>query len=380
MKVLVLKANYFPVCGAGRLLETMLPHLDAKRVEPVLVEIATPGQPSSVHFVSPRTAHLQRHRIEWHGAKHSRSAIAALRDLIRTTGARGVYSHDMRCDLLCRLAGANRGLGVPWVAHVHGWVGRDGELRLRIFETIDRLCIRSANEVWVGSQCALRDVRRLLPTRVPLHCFENALDPATIGDAATRATQARIKLLLPKGAFAVGMHARLHLPKGHHLLAKAVLRCSHTNVHAVLLGYGDEEANLRKIAARPEAQGRIHVVGHQAPADTLATVAGLDMFVYASLRESLPLAVLEAMWLARPIVSSDVGDLSSVLEHGRAGILVQPHDVAAMACAIDVLAADPARRAALASRARELAVTRFAPQRLGIAITDAWQRLCGGPA
>ena len=331
-----------------------------------------------MHFTSSRLTHLQHHTIAWHGARRSRPAIAALRALIRTTGAAAVYSHDMRCDLLCRLAGARRGLGVPWVAHVHGWVGREGSARIRAFEFMDRMCIRSADEVWVGSQRAVADVRRGLPSRVTLRCFQNALDPAIVGDAAQQSAAARIALGLPAGAFAVGMHARLHPAKGHALLAEAVLRCAEKRVHAILLGYGDEEANLRRLAASPRAAGRIHVIGRQEPRDTLATVGALDLFVYASLRESLPLAVLEAMLLKRPIVSTDVGDVRSALDHGKAGVLVPPGDVPAMAAAIDALASDPAQRTALAARAYDIAKTRFSPARLGAEATAGFVALCGG--
>jgi glycosyltransferase involved in cell wall biosynthesis len=375
MRILVLKANYFPVCGAGRLLETVLPHWDSARMTPVLVEVATPGRPSSAHFASPRTAHLEHHRIEWRGARAGRPAVAALRALVRDRRADGVYSHDMRCDLLCRLAGGRRGLGAPWVAHVHGWVGRAGDLRLRLFELVDRLCVRAADEAWVGSARARDDVRRLLPARVPIRQFENAIDPADVGDVAARAGAARAALGLPAGAFLVGMHARLHRPKGHHLLAEAVLRCRTPNVHALLLGYGDEEANLRRLAAAPRAQGRIHVPGQLSPAATLALVAALDLYAYASLRESLPLAVLEAMLLERPIVATDVGDLASALEHGRAGVLVPPGDVDALAAAIDALAGDARRRSALGARAGELAHTRFHARNLGAAMTGAWEQL-----
>lgn len=170
------KANYFPVCGAGRLLETYLPHMDRTRVEPVLLEVATPAAPSSCHFTSPRTAGLQHLSLPWHGARRARPAITALRQLLREHRIDAVHSHDMRCDLLCRLAGGRSGLGVPWVAHVHGWVGRDGDLRLRLFEAIDRWCLRRACAVWVGSHRAAADVARGLPRRVPLRLLVNAID------------------------------------------------------------------------------------------------------------------------------------------------------------------------------------------------------------
>ena len=378
MKVLVLKANYFPVCGAGRLLETMLLHMDRSVVDPVLVEVQTEGQPSSCHFAARELAGLTHETIVWRGARHAAGAVHALRELVTKHGAKGVYAHDMRCDLLCRLSGARRGLGVPFVAHVHGWAGRAGDLKLRAFEFVDRLCVRAADEVWVGSQHAVRDVRAMLPRRVPLRCFENALDPTLAFAAQQRKAAARAALGLPLGAFAVGMHARLHHAKGHAVLAEAVLRCANKDVHAVLLGYGDEEAKLRELAALPRAKGRIHVIGQQRPEDTLASVAALDLYAYASLRESLPLAVLEAMAMGLPIVSSDVGDVASALGNGEAGALVPAGDAAALANAIDALAADPVRRAQLGRNAERQALSRFSPQRLAREVEAAWVAIHGG--
>jgi glycosyltransferase involved in cell wall biosynthesis len=173
------------------------------------------------------------------------------------------------------------------------------------------------------------------------------------------------------------MHARLHHAKGHAVLAEAALRCANQGVHAVLLGYGDEEAKLRELAALPRAKGRIHVIGQQQPVDTLASVAALDLYAYASLRESLPLAVLEAMAMGLPIVSSDVGDVASALGHGEAGVVVPPGDVTALANAIDALAADPVRRADLGRNAERAARSRFSPQRLAREVESAWIALRG---
>ncbi len=372
MRILVLKANYFPVCGASRLLETYLAHIDPGLVEPVLVEVATEGRPSSAHFMSPRLAHLRHVTIPWRGASHARGPVDRLRGLVRELGIDGVNSHDMRCDLLCRLAGGGAGLGAPWVAHVHGWVGREGTLRLRLFEALDRWCVRAADEIWVGSTRAERDVRRGLPARVPVRMLLNAVDPASVAGAAENAARARASLNVAPDVLLVGMHARLHKPKGHHLLAEAVLRCGNPRVHAVLLGYGDEEAALRKLAASPRAGGRIHVPGRLTPEETLAHVAALDIYAFASLRESLPLSVLEAMLLARPIVATAVGDLPAVLDEGRAGVLVPPGNVDAMAVAIAALATDPSTAAALGRRAADVARSRFAPERLARDMQESW--------
>jgi len=69
-------------------------------------------------------------------------------------------------------------------------------------------------------------------------------------------------------------------------------------------------------------------------------------------RDGLPNVVLEAMASGRAIVASDVGAIASAVRHADTGLLVPARDEAALASALDYLAADAALRAALGTRAR----------------------------
>jgi glycosyltransferase involved in cell wall biosynthesis len=65
------------------------------------------------------------------------------------------------------------------------------------------------------------------------------------------------------------------------------------------------------------------------------------------------------MFARRPIVATDVGEVRSALDDGRAGALVAPEDPAALAAAIDALLTDPDRARALAARARDRAIAEY---------------------
>jgi L-malate glycosyltransferase len=60
------------------------------------------------------------------------------------------------------------------------------------------------------------------------------------------------------------------------------------------------------------------------------------------LSEGLPLALLEAMFAACPIVATDVGQVRAALAHGTAGIVVEAGTAAALASALDRLLSNPA--------------------------------------
>ena len=67
--------------------------------------------------------------------------------------------------------------------------------------------------------------------------------------------------------------------------------------------------------------------------------------------ESFGLVALEAAACGIPVVSADVGGLSSLVEHGRTGFLVSGRDPADYAARIDELLADPLRRAEMGAAA-----------------------------
>ena len=61
-----------------------------------------------------------------------------------------------------------------------------------------------------------------------------------------------------------------------------------------------------------------------------------------------------------PVVASAVGGLKEIVEDGRSGFLIEGRDPARYAAAVRRLIADPAQRAAVVARAREVVAERFA--------------------
>jgi glycosyltransferase involved in cell wall biosynthesis len=88
-------------------------------------------------------------------------------------------------------------------------------------------------------------------------------------------------------------------------------------------------------------------------------LAAADLFVLPSLVEGLPLAVLEAMHAAKPVVATAVGGVPEAITSGVNGVLVPPNDVTALADAIAHLSSSSQHRAALGERARATAAERF---------------------
>jgi glycosyltransferase involved in cell wall biosynthesis len=93
--------------------------------------------------------------------------------------------------------------------------------------------------------------------------------------------------------------------------------------------------------------------------DIPSVTAALDVAVLPSYREAQGLSILEAMALSRPVVASNVGGIPEMIENGETGLLVPPHDAAALGDAIARLLTDHPYADTLARAGHDLVYERF---------------------
>lgn len=110
---------------------------------------------------------------------------------------------------------------------------------------------------------------------------------------------------------------------------------------------------LRVIVERANL-GNVHFLGPTS--DVASILSATDIYVCSSVAEASPIAVWEAMSMARAIVSTDVGDVRRFLVNGVAGYVVPPRSSEDLAKAVGLLVADAELRAQFGRKAREVAL------------------------
>ena len=136
------------------------------------------------------------------------------------------------------------------------------------------------------------------------------------------------------GSQIVGVVARLEPEKGHPTLVEAwpkVLRAV-PDSYLLIVGEGSRRDALEAQARELRIAHRVVFTGRRD--DVPAVTAARDVAVLPSYREAQGLTILEAMALSRPVVASDVGGIPEMIEDGKTGLLVPPHDADALAAAI----------------------------------------------
>jgi len=124
------------------------------------------------------------------------------------------------------------------------------------------------------------------------------------------------------------------------------------------------------------AEGVVEVAGPST--DIPGEYARAHIAVLPSYREGLPKSLLEAAAAGRPMVATDVPGCREICREGETGLLVPPRTVKPLAAALEKLAADPALRARLGSRAREIAIAEFAEEIVVRETLDLYRKLLSG--
>jgi glycosyltransferase involved in cell wall biosynthesis len=123
-------------------------------------------------------------------------------------------------------------------------------------------------------------------------------------------------------------------------------------VGLLVCGDGPERNTLEKLARDLRLMDRIHFAGQKNRKETLALMAGCDIFVLNSTYEGLSHVILEAMNLGLPVIATSVGGNPELVKNGETGILLKEGDPEALRSAILQLLRSPEMLQAMRERTK----------------------------
>lgn len=208
----------------------------------------------------------------------------------------------------------------------------------------------------------LTDVDRLDTSR-NFHVIYNGADPARVEPTGH---SLRDELHLPAGALLIGMVGNFYRdPRKDQLTVCRALPsvfAQFENAHCVFAGSVEPGAENKRAAcerfcAEHEITDRVHFLGGRS--DIPDILAALDVFVFSSLHEGLPLAVSEAMLAGVPMIVSDIEPLLEVTGEGEYAEVFPVGDENVLAEKLTGLLHNASKRSDLATRAHEFALAHF---------------------
>jgi glycosyltransferase involved in cell wall biosynthesis len=159
--------------------------------------------------------------------------------------------------------------------------------------------------------------------------------------------------------------------KGHEYLIRACgrLKARGLNFKCIIIGRGRDEPQLQKLVAEQSVGDRVTLAGAQEQSAVLETYRSSDIFVLACVvdqgkgRDGIPVAMMEALAMELPVVSTHVSGIPELVHHKETGLLVPPRDDAALADAIEELSRAPVLREHMGRNGRALVIDEFEIQK-----------------
>lgn len=167
------------------------------------------------------------------------------------------------------------------------------------------------------------------------------------------------ELNIPSRCKVVGTVGRLSSEKGlsYLLAAGRTVLTNFPDTVFLIVGEGPIKSDLMKECSSLGIEKHVIFTGGRNDVEKL--YSAMDIFVLPSLNEGLPMSLLEAMASQKPVISTGVGAISHVIDHGKNGLLVKVGDVADLAAAIESLLKDPNRAEGLAHNGCERVAGHF---------------------
>ncbi|TAM69467.1 MAG: glycosyltransferase family 1 protein [Microbacteriaceae bacterium] len=356
---------------------------------PFAARLSAQGIPVAVLSGSSRLTRIGR-------AEAASSPIALLANAIRTlalvprisaairgAGAQLVVANTLKAAVLSSIAAPLAGR--RWVWHLHDRIARDYLPPALVFGL--RALARWAPRLVVANSEATRaTLPRLHDDRVIVAYPGVAVPPA------------EAPLRTPPSVPLFGLLGRIAPTKGQleFLRAAALLVAGHPGIRFSVIGDAlfNDGRFADEIRAMPAALGIDDCVMFTGWLDDpTSAIQGLTALVHASpIAEPFGQVIVEAMFAGVPVIGTDAGGVREILNADGAvepigrgvtrtafGLLVAPHDPAALATAMAWMAEHEPEREAMAGRARVSAAERFDIRVSASRTNQAWTRALGAP-
>lgn len=160
------------------------------------------------------------------------------------------------------------------------------------------------------------------------------------------------------------------------LEAFAILRKGGLPARLTIVG-NHEAQEVREWVREHDLEKDVDVPGWLEGKAKAELLANAHVFVLASFREGVPVAMLEAMAFGLPVVATTVGGIPEVVVAGETGLLLEPGDVAGLAEAMKRLATDAQLRRRMGEAGRKVIEQKYSLEAVCVPVKKLYLELAG---
>lgn len=304
-----------------------------------------------------------------------------------------VHTHASKPGAIGRLAAHNRKVSViVHTFHGHYFHSYFGKLKTNMFKQIERSLAKRTSKI-----IAISDIQKHELSIEHKICAPDKIEVIPLGfdldrfrtDSTIKRAAFRTEFNIKDDEVAVGIIGRLVDVKDHKYflrLARHVLDNTTKKVRFFIVGDGEMRVELEDFCR--EMSIAFNAFPDYSPANALLTFcswrtdidkinAGLDIVVLTSKNEGTPVSLIEAQASGTPVVSTNVGGVKNVVEHGVTGLLANVTDELKMAENLMTLVEDKALRVRMSNDGWNHVGKRFHYSQLTANMDALYQQLLG---
>jgi len=306
------------------------------------------------------------------GPRFPLRGILYVADKLRRESFSLLHTHDYKTDLLGLVAA--KLARVPCVATVHGYVFVSH--RVRIYQMLDLLALRFFPRVITVSEELRRQLLAAGLRGERVVTVHNAIDPVAFVSQGTQSISwLRQQLGIGQDQPLIAVVGRLIPGKGHRYFLEAAKQVLQARPEArfLVVGEGPLRGELETMNVTLGIQHAVSFLGFRQ--DAAALMKASNLIVLSSLEEGLPVVLLEALALARPVVATAVGGVTEVVMHKETGLLVPPRDADELARAMLYLLDHPDEGARMGRKGQEVVARDFTVEAMAEKIATVYRQI-----
>jgi glycosyltransferase involved in cell wall biosynthesis len=278
-----------------------------------------------------------------------------------------LHSHGYKSNYFA--SEAARGINLRLVATCHNWTSNN--LKMKLYEYIDKKILKKYDQV-IAVSSQIR--QKLIKGNVPENKIRVIYNGISIKENDPGFGLFKMEYPVPQDVKCIGTIGRLSPEKDQMLLIRAFKKLLENGLNAVLfiVGEGPQNKELHKEAMKLNIVDKVYFTGYRG--DVKNILEALDVFVLPSLKEGVPMILLEAMLAKKVIVATEVGEVPSIL--GVNGVLCPPGNQNLLESSINrAILMSTEEKAKIGENAYNIVIERYSQNKMVVEYEKVYQGL-----
>ena len=273
------------------------------------------------------------------------SAVRELAALIRREGVSLLHCHTPMGAACARVAAARTGLrNVIYTAHGFHFFDGAPKKNWLIYYPVEKFLSRYTDSLLLINREDYVRARKKFSARHTDLLPGVGIDIEAVQRGSAESGGLREELGISPDKRVLLTAGEMIPRKNQALLLEVLRRLNHPSLTLIILGHGKLQDELKAKARALGVEAQVIFPGYRTDVFRFYGIA--DLFLFPSLQEGLPVAVMEAMAAGLPVVASGVRGNRDLILPGKGGELLSPHCATDWEKVVSILLGDCKKREA----------------------------------